>query len=114
MAQLLVVEDDACLLEIFIEYLDGLGFEVIPLSNGDSFCETVLKNRFDLIICDLILPGFNFAEEIEVLSCIQDPPRVIVMSGDTDELRKYEGRFQTLAKPFELEHFRTLIYQSLM
>lgn len=111
--RILVLEDDLNLLEIFSDYLSGIGFHVTPLSEGAQFVPTVLQSSFDLLICDLILPGFNFAKEINAIEKLKKPPGIIIMSGDFDEATKFVGQYRVLAKPFELDTMKKTIHEAL-
>ncbi|MEQ9496665.1 MAG: response regulator transcription factor [Deltaproteobacteria bacterium] len=57
--RLLVVEDDDALAALLLEYLGARGFELSRVSTGEAGVETILSERPDLVILDLMLPGIN-------------------------------------------------------
>ncbi|WP_372871505.1 response regulator transcription factor [Shewanella sp.] len=57
--QLLLVEDDYQLARSVKRFLTKEGFEVHHFVNGDNLAELIASNQFDLILCDVMLPGTN-------------------------------------------------------
>jgi len=52
-----VIEDHDALREVMIERISAMGYRVLGASCADDFDELLIKNRFDLLILDLNLPG---------------------------------------------------------
>ena len=66
--QLLVIEDDSDLRELAVSMLDGLGYEVIGVSDAASARAVLGRGEpVDLVLSDIVLPGdqngLEFAEE---------------------------------------------------
>jgi DNA-binding NtrC family response regulator len=64
----LLLEDDEMLKNVIKEYLDSNFFEVCAVSNGAEGVRAVLKQEFDVIVCDMMmpkLPGDMFYTAIE-------------------------------------------------
>jgi two-component system OmpR family response regulator/two-component system response regulator RstA len=57
--KVLLVEDDVRLAELVRSYLQGNGFDVLVEGRGDRVVERVQRERPDLIVLDLGLPGQN-------------------------------------------------------
>jgi len=55
---------------------------VDAVSDGQAAMEALLKNRYDVLLCDLIMPRMDGFELLERLSAnlVPDPPAVIVIS----------------------------------
>lgn len=65
--KILVVEDEAVMREIVVHKLTKAGFKVADAVDGVTAVETWRKERPDLVLLDLILPGktgFEILEEI--------------------------------------------------
>lgn len=56
---ILVVDDEASIIDLAALYLEGEGFVVRRASNGLEALEAVQAERPDLIILDIMLPGLN-------------------------------------------------------
>jgi CheY-like chemotaxis protein len=66
--RVLVLEDDEMLKSVIKEYLEGNFYEVTAVSNGAEGVRAVLKQEFDVIVCDMMmpkLPGDMFYTAIE-------------------------------------------------
>lgn len=59
MRRVLVVEDDPDIVELISHYLEGDGFRVEALGNGEEARRRVKAESFDLLILDLQLPGMD-------------------------------------------------------
>lgn len=56
MKRILIIEDDTAIAELEKDYLELSGFEVEVETTGDVGAERALKEDFNLIILDLMLP----------------------------------------------------------
>jgi DNA-binding response OmpR family regulator len=54
----LLLEDDATLAEILRNSLQLKNFRVTRVRSGAEGIQLILKNDYDLILCDMIMPGF--------------------------------------------------------
>jgi two-component system response regulator RegX3 len=66
-ARILVVEDDAALLNGLLDVLVFNGYDVKGVADGGQGLKTGLEERFDLILLDVMLPtldGFSICKEI--------------------------------------------------
>mgnify|MGYP002508208576 FL=1 len=65
--RILIVEDEVAIAELEKDYLELSGFEVEMENTGDAGLEKALKEEFNLIILDLMLPnvdGFEICKQI--------------------------------------------------
>jgi len=77
MKKILIVEDDAMLVEIYEKKLTDAGFEVRICSNGALVKEEMLAWKPDLVLLDIVLPdkdGFEVLEDVKKESEIKDMP----------------------------------------
>ena len=90
MKKILIVEDDISIGEVERDYLEVSGFEVTLINDGLLGYEEALKNDYDLIILDVMLPqmdGFNISRELRKL---KDMP-IIMVTAKSDEIDKIRG-----------------------
>jgi len=63
----LVVEDEADVVDLLRYNLERAGFEVLIAMTGDQGLSSALENRPDIIVLDLMLPGLNGHEVCRAL-----------------------------------------------
>jgi CRP/FNR family transcriptional regulator, cyclic AMP receptor protein len=66
--KLLLIEDNTDIRETTAEVLEAAGYTVLTESNGKSGYETALKERPDLIICDIMMPVIDGYGVLHLLS----------------------------------------------
>ena len=59
MSKILIIEDEEAIADLEKDYLELSGFEVEIEERGDTGLTKALKEDFDLIILDLMLPGVD-------------------------------------------------------
>ncbi len=59
MTRILLVEDNKKLADYIQTYLKGLGYTVSQEARGDKAVYRILKDQPDIVILDILLPGFN-------------------------------------------------------
>jgi DNA-binding response OmpR family regulator len=103
---ILVVEDDRALREGLAMNFRLRGWRVLLAADGDEGMRAAFDDRPDLIVLDLMLPGFNGMEILAELRLRGvDVPVLILSARDRlqDKVRGLrEGADDYLAKPFEL------------
>jgi CheY-like chemotaxis protein len=104
----LVVDDDPRLLHIVAMYLGIEGFEVAMAANGEEGLAAIAKQRPDLIILDIMMPGMDGIEtcrQIRADPHTADIPVLMfsALSGDEDvERARLAGANHLITKPFNL------------
>jgi len=69
MAKILIVEDEAALLDIYSEILIGAGHQIEKALNGREALAQLGKEKFDLVLLDLMMPE---VDGIEVLKTVRE------------------------------------------
>ena len=108
--KVLLVDDDAELVEIILKYLDEDGrFETRVAQNGFDAGMMVKEYHPDLIVLDVMLPDINGREvcqRVRADSTLEDV-RILCMSGMVEEDKiqelKLSGADDFIAKPFEVD-----------
>jgi two-component system, OmpR family, copper resistance phosphate regulon response regulator CusR len=106
---LLLVDDDQELTILLKIELEDLGHHVDTAFNGFDGKSLGLKNHYDVIILDLMLPGMNghlICKELR--NSKVDTPVMIISALDSPDERKAgasEGANDFMAKPFRFEEF---------
>jgi len=109
MPRLLVVDDDAHILELVAHFLKGAGHTVTTAADGKSALELAAsaqssKSPFDLIVLDVMLPGLDGREVCKRLKKETDVPILMLTAlGEIHQkLRGFDaGADDYLPKPFE-------------
>ncbi len=117
--KILIVDDEASILELVTLALELQGYQVDTLSDGKAALEQLERTRYDLTILDFKMPGMGGQEVYQHLlrSNPEAARRVLFMTGDVlgEKTKKYlqeHGRL-CVAKPFSLETFRSMVKKSL-
>jgi DNA-binding response OmpR family regulator len=100
---ILVVDDEPRIVELARDYLEHAGFRVITASDGRTAVESARRDRPDLVVLDLGLPGLDGLDVTRELRRDGSIPIVMVTARD-DELDKLLGlelgADDYLTKPF--------------
>jgi DNA-binding response OmpR family regulator len=103
MSKILIVEDEESIAELEKDYLELSGFEVDIENTGDKGLERALKEDFDLLILDLMLPnvdGFEICKEVREVKNLP----ILMVSAKKDDIDKIRGlglgADDYLTKPF--------------
>ena len=84
MTRIIVVDDEKTVLLNLIAYLEDEGFDVIGAENAEQALELIAKEKPDVGIIDLRLPGMNGNELILAVHKLQPSMKVMIHTGSTD------------------------------
>ena len=90
MSKILIIEDELAIAELEKDYLELSGFEVEVETSGDVGLLRGLKEEFDLIIVDLMLPGVDGFEICRKIRETKNTP-IIIVSAKKDDIDKIRG-----------------------
>ncbi len=88
--KILLIEDDMAIGEVEKAYLEVSGYDVTLETNGTKGNELALKNDYDLVILDIMLPGTDGYKIVESIRKYKDIPVMIVSAKDS-EVDKLKG-----------------------
>ena len=90
MSKILIIEDEIEIADLEKDYLELSGFEVEVETQGDVGLLRALKEEFDLIILDLMLPGVDGFEICRKIRETKNTP-IIIVSAKKDDIDKIRG-----------------------
>lgn len=114
---ILVIEDDDRMAELICRGLEENGFDVTLRTNGSEGLSAAFRQRFNLVITDIMLPGLNGLELCKQLKQTDDAYPVIMLTalGTTDD--KVDGfdagSDDYMVKPFEMRELTARIHALL-
>jgi len=126
--RILIVDDQPHVLgvlrELVASYRHEYPYEITTTQNVDDALGLVQRERFDLILLDMVMPGIGDPmlrkQGLDVLQLIVDlgvTARVIMMSGDRDSRKEAEalnqGAFGYLHKPFDLHELERSVVRAM-
>jgi putative two-component system response regulator len=107
MQKILLVEDDAPLLDVMRYLLEAEGYEVCPAVNGKQALDLFVSSRPNLVISDIMMPEMNGYELLEAVRVMPEGITVPFLflsarteRSDVDRARSL-GVDDYLFKPFE-------------
>lgn len=102
--RILIVEDDADISMVEEAYLQSAGFETAILSEGTEIFGILEREKFDLILLDVMLPGKNGYEICREIRDKLDIP-ILMVTARTEPVDKLRGlglgADDYIAKPFD-------------
>ncbi|MDP6110629.1 MAG: sigma-54 dependent transcriptional regulator [Planctomycetota bacterium] len=116
MPKILIIEDDRNVCWAFEEFLKDIGHESASASSAEEGIELLEKERPDLILLDVKLPGMTGIEALPVIreKC-KGPIIVITAHGTMDTAIQaiQRGAFEYLTKPIDLDNAAEVINRAL-
>ena len=81
MPRVLIIEDDAENRRVMAQFFAREHWNVLEAKDGDAGVELALRNRPELILCDLLMPKSNGFEVCRSIREQLQPTKIIVVSG---------------------------------
>jgi len=111
--RILVIEDEPAILGFLLNLFRAEGWDVYGASSGTEGIERIEKERFDVILTDLMMPGADGIEVLRTAKKIQPDAEVVLVTGygtiDSAIEAMRAGAFHFLTKPFRAEEVRHLV-----
>lgn len=106
-AQILLVEDDHDLANLVLGRLTDAGYDVRWVKNGPDAVRAVEENMPDLVLLDVMLPGFDGMEVCRRIRVNHPLLYIIMLTARTDEIDRVigleVGADDYVTKPFSLQ-----------
>ncbi len=111
--KLLIVDDEVRFLETLSKRLSIRDFDVTPVTNGTEALETARKQRFDLALVDLKMPGMTGEQLLDALKSEHPDIEVVILTGhgsiDSAVHCTQAGSYSYLQKPCETEELLSVL-----
>lgn len=109
MKRVLVIEDDLHIQELMNIHLMDLDCEVTKIGNGTEGYALLVKENWDLLILDLMLPGMGGLEICRAIREINKTIPILMVSAKSEEIDKVLGleigADDYITKPFSIREF---------
>jgi two-component system, OmpR family, response regulator MprA len=111
--RLLVVDDEPEITSTFKTILGSEGYEVVTASDGVEALEAIRRERFSVILLDLLLPRLDGWAVLEQLREIAPTTRAVILCADVDsegEIAAFRlGAVNILLKPPDVDKLLRLV-----
>ena len=106
MIKILIIEDEIRLADVLYDWFHNKNFQVTVCHDGISGYKTALKNSYDAIISDVMLPGIDGFSIVKKLRGMKVWTPIIMLTARVelqDKLQGFAAGADYLTKPFEIE-----------
>ncbi len=110
MSHILLIEDDPDLVALLSHHLRRRGHEVSVAFDGSEGYVAAVRNRPDVVVLDLLLPGFTGHEVLHLIRTnpeIRRTPVLVLSALDSEEEKsrvRARGADAAIGKPFSLSN----------
>src|SRR5258706_12259433 len=89
--RILVVDDDQRLRDLLVKYLSGEGYDVKAVPDAKGMDKQLSRERYDLVVLDLMLPGEDGLAICRRLRAQQTSPAIIMLTAKGDDVDRIVG-----------------------
>jgi DNA-binding response OmpR family regulator len=113
--RILIAEDEAAARETLAEIAKIRGYDVTTVTNGVDLLSIVTKEKFDVVITDLMMKDLNGASAAEIMKLQGNTIPVVALTGVSKlDIRLVENSFTRIfCKPVDIkelfEYIETLV-----
>lgn len=116
MSKILIIDDEISIRRTLKDILEYEKYEVQVAEDGIVGLELFKQDKFDLVLCDIKMPGKDGIEVLEEMMQLSDTPVVIISGHGTidtavDAIKK--GAFDYISKPFDLNRLLVTVRNAL-
>ena len=106
--KVLVIDDEPSIVDLFTEYLNGQGFDVISAGGGEEGLDRLRLDSPDIVLLDMRMPGLDGLETLRRIRKINMGVPVLMISGNDDIAAAKEaialGAFDYTLKPVDFNY----------
>jgi signal transduction histidine kinase/DNA-binding response OmpR family regulator len=112
-ARVLVVDDEASVIELFRDFFASHDYELTVAMSGEEAVRMLREARPEIVLTDINLPGMSGLEVMREAKRVDPDVSVIVVTGHAsassaiDALR--QGAYDYITKPFDLDEVHQLV-----
>jgi len=114
---ILVVDDDRSMREFLDILLTKEGYNVSLADSGESGCDALMKEHFDLVVTDIRMKDVDGIDVLKKAKEMNSDTMVVMISAfataDTAVEAMKEGAYDYIPKPFKVREFKNIIKDTL-
>jgi len=118
LGRILVVDDEAPVREVLSEYFTSQGYTVHAASGGKDALAAIRRDRPDLVLLDVRMPGIDGVEVLRRIRELDDALAVIMVTANEDAALAREtlqlGAFDYVGKPFDYVYLDRAVSAALL
>ncbi|TKJ32774.1 Fis family transcriptional regulator [bacterium (candidate division B38) B3_B38] len=112
-ARILIVDDEAIMRDSLNDWLMEDGYEAVAVEDGQKAIEIVRSQPFNVVLCDLKMPGMDGIETMRKIKEINKDLPVIIITAyatvNTAVESMKQGAYDYIVKPFDPEEVSHVI-----
>jgi len=112
-AKILVVDDEAAILEMLSRSLKDEGYQILTVDNGEGALEKMREEKPEVVLLDIRMPGMDGIETLGQIREFDKESSIIILTayGSMDSVVEAMklGAYDYINKPFELKELKSLI-----
>ncbi len=117
MSKILVIDDERSIRNTLKDILEYEKYEVDLAEDGNKGIELIRKNEYEIILCDIKMPGMDGIEALEKIQILSPDAPVVMISGhgniDTAVESIKKGAFDFIEKPLDLNRLLITIRNAM-
>lgn len=116
MAQILIIDDERSIRNTLRDILETEKYQVDDAENGNTALEKIKVNSYDVILCDIKMPGMDGIEVLTKALQLTDSPIIMISGHGTIETAVEcikKGAYDYIAKPPDLNRLLITIRNAL-
>jgi len=110
---ILIVDDDAQLRLLIVEFLESIGYSTIEANTGQAALEILPNREVDLVICDIRMPIMSGVKFLETVKVVSPKPPIVMITGYAPSPRQRLSikamADEFIAKPFTLKKLAEVV-----
>jgi CheY-like chemotaxis protein len=79
--RILIVDDDPAVVDTLADLIKPLGHAVVGVTDGYAALDRFRRDRYDLVIVDVVMPEMNGVEVIRKVRAIDQTVRIVALTG---------------------------------
>lgn len=116
MAHILIIDDERAIRSTLGDILSNEKYQVDQAENGEIALEKIKENKYDVILCDIKMPGIDGLEVLEKAMLMTDCPIIMISGHGTietavDSIKK--GAYDYIEKPPDLNRLLITIRNAM-
>lgn len=115
--KILIIDDEPACRFLLSETLESSGFECQQACDGTEGLKRALGEDWDLVLCDILMPGINGIELVKMVKQTKRSLPVVMISAElkseTVKTAFREGAYDFIFKPFDINELEMTIMRAL-